>query len=202
MLTGGERSGRQPGRVNAIAPSPALQAPKWRRVQIFRGPGEGASWHGDRGPSASPLGSECPILTCRPPVTSADRRPPAVAATDLAGTGGIASAWSQDRLALESRLAFFPQEHPRCPVTVSTSTAAHDHEVEHVAHHGGDNFTAAAVSPPSFPVGAIFGYMGGHSQNAALLYKNEANPKTSASNQWNYYQAKSKARTSPSSRSR
>jgi thymidine phosphorylase len=34
--------------------------------------------------------------------------------------------------------------------------------------------------------------MGGHSQNAALLYKNEAAiQKTSASNQWNYYQAKS-----------
>ncbi|HRF12951.1 MAG TPA: DUF4337 domain-containing protein, partial [Candidatus Accumulibacter phosphatis] len=31
-----------------------------------------------------------------------------------------------------------------------------------------------------------------HSQNAALLYKNEAAiQKTSASNQWNYYQAKS-----------
>ena len=41
-------------------------------------------------------------------------------------------------------------------------------------------------------LGAIFGYMGGHSQNAALLYKNEAAiQKTSASNQWNYYQAKS-----------
>ena len=34
--------------------------------------------------------------------------------------------------------------------------------------------------------------MGGHSQNAALLYKNEAAiQKTAASNQWNYYQAKS-----------
>jgi hypothetical protein len=41
-------------------------------------------------------------------------------------------------------------------------------------------------------IGAIFGYMGGHSQNAALLYKNEAAiQKTAASNQWNYYQAKS-----------
>jgi len=41
-------------------------------------------------------------------------------------------------------------------------------------------------------VGAIFGYLGGHSQNAALLYKNEAAiQKTAASNQWNYYQAKS-----------
>jgi hypothetical protein len=34
--------------------------------------------------------------------------------------------------------------------------------------------------------------MGGHTQNAALLYKNEAAiQKTAASNQWNYYQAKS-----------
>ena len=41
-------------------------------------------------------------------------------------------------------------------------------------------------------IGAIFGYMGGHSQNAALLYKNDAAiQKTAASNQWNYYQAKS-----------
>lgn len=41
-------------------------------------------------------------------------------------------------------------------------------------------------------IGAIFGYMGGHSQNAALLFKNEAAiQKTAASNQWNYYQAKS-----------
>jgi len=41
-------------------------------------------------------------------------------------------------------------------------------------------------------IGAIFGYMGGHSQNAALIYKNEAAiQKTAASNQWNYYQAKS-----------
>lgn len=34
--------------------------------------------------------------------------------------------------------------------------------------------------------------MGGHSQNSALLFKNEAAiQKTSASDQWNYYQAKS-----------
>lgn len=70
----------------------------------------------------------------------------------------------------------------------------HDHEVEHVAHHGGDRFTArlAVLTALLSTVGAIFGYMGGHSQNAALLYKNEAAiQKTSASNQWNYYQAKS-----------
>lgn len=70
----------------------------------------------------------------------------------------------------------------------------HDHEVEHVAHHGGDNFTSklAVLTALLSTVGAIFGYMGGHSQNAALLYKNEAAiQKTAASNQWNYYQAKS-----------
>lgn len=70
----------------------------------------------------------------------------------------------------------------------------HDHEVEHVAQHGGDNFTSrlAVLTAILSTVGAIFGYMGGHSQNAALLYKNEAAiQKTSAANQWNYYQAKS-----------
>ena len=70
----------------------------------------------------------------------------------------------------------------------------HDHEVEHAAQHGGDRFTAqvAVLTAILSTVGAIFGYMGGHSQNAALLYKNEAAiQKTSASDQWNYYQAKS-----------
>ena len=70
----------------------------------------------------------------------------------------------------------------------------HDHQVEHVAQHGGDNFTSriAVLTAVLSTVGAIFGYMGGHSQNAALLYKNDAAiEKTSASNQWNYYQAKS-----------
>jgi len=70
----------------------------------------------------------------------------------------------------------------------------HDHQVEHVAQHGGDNFTSrvAVLTAILSTVGAIFGYMGGHSQNLALLYKNEAAiQKTSASNQWNYYQAKS-----------
>jgi len=70
----------------------------------------------------------------------------------------------------------------------------HDHEVEHVAQHGGDSFTSrvAVLTAILSTVGAIFGYMGGHAQNLALLYKNEAAiQKTSASNQWNYYQAKS-----------
>jgi hypothetical protein len=70
----------------------------------------------------------------------------------------------------------------------------HDHEVEHVAQHGGDSFTArlAVLTAILSTIGAIFGYMGGHSQNAALLFKNEAAiQKTSASNKWNHYQAKS-----------
>lgn len=71
----------------------------------------------------------------------------------------------------------------------------HDHELEHAAQHGGgDKFTArvAVLTAILSTIGAIFGYMGGHTQNAALLFKNEAAiQKTSASNQWNYYQAKS-----------
>jgi len=70
----------------------------------------------------------------------------------------------------------------------------HDHEVEHAAQHGGDSFTSkvAVITAVISTIGAIFGYMGGHTQNAALLYKNEAAiQKTAASNQWNYYQAKS-----------
>jgi cellobiose-specific phosphotransferase system component IIA len=70
----------------------------------------------------------------------------------------------------------------------------HDHEVEHAVQHGADPFTSrlAVLTAILSTIGAIFGYMGGHSQNAALLLKNEAAiQKTSASNQWNYYQAKS-----------
>lgn len=71
----------------------------------------------------------------------------------------------------------------------------HDHQVEHATQHGGgDSFVSrlAVLTAILSTIGAIFGYMGGHSQNAALLYKNEAAiQKTSASNQWNYYQAKS-----------
>ena len=70
----------------------------------------------------------------------------------------------------------------------------HDHELEHAAQHGGDRFTSrlAVLTAVLSTAGALFGYLGGHAQNAALLYKNEASiQKTAASNQWNYYQAKS-----------
>src|SRR3954452_11543256 len=78
----------------------------------------------------------------------------------------------------------------------------HDHELEHAVQHGAEGhhgvgggsltnqvamFTAIIAT-----VGAIFAYMGGATQANAGLYKNEAAiKKTEASNQWNYYQAKS-----------
>jgi hypothetical protein len=41
-------------------------------------------------------------------------------------------------------------------------------------------------------IGAIVSYQGGHTQNEALYYKNEAVlKKTDAANQWSYYQGKS-----------
>jgi hypothetical protein len=69
----------------------------------------------------------------------------------------------------------------------------HDHEVEHAAH-GRDPFAGriAVMTAIFATVGALFGYMGGATQNDALLHKNEAAiKKTEASDQWNFYQAKS-----------
>jgi Na+/glutamate symporter len=78
----------------------------------------------------------------------------------------------------------------------------HDHELEHATQHGAEGhlgvgggslinqvamFTAVIAT-----VGAIFAYMAGATQANAGLYKNNAAiKKTEASNQWNYYQAKS-----------
>ena len=69
----------------------------------------------------------------------------------------------------------------------------HDHEVEHAAGHGDSFAGRIAVMTAIFAtIGALFGYMGGATQNDALLYKNEAAiRKTEASDQWNFYQAKS-----------
>ena len=78
----------------------------------------------------------------------------------------------------------------------------HDHAVEHAAQGGGhggehgegDSFVSriAVATAILSTLGALGGYEAGHTQNAALLYKNEAAiQKTAASNQWNYYQAKS-----------
>lgn len=71
----------------------------------------------------------------------------------------------------------------------------HDHELEHAAEHGNkDSFAGriAAATAILATIGAIFSYMGGATQANAMLYKNNAAiKKTEASNQWNYYQAKS-----------
>jgi len=70
----------------------------------------------------------------------------------------------------------------------------HDHELEHAAEHPGDNFSAriAVMTAIFATLGAMMGYMAGHTQNAALIFKNEAAiRRTEASDQWNFYQAKS-----------
>jgi hypothetical protein len=69
---------------------------------------------------------------------------------------------------------------------------AHDHAVEHEGHKGGLGQQVAIFSALLATVGAIVSFLGGHTQNEALLYKSEAvRKKTEASNMWNYYQAKS-----------
>ena len=69
----------------------------------------------------------------------------------------------------------------------------HDHEIEHAAHSRDPFAGRIAVMTAIFAtIGALFGYMGGATQNEALLYKNDAAiKKTEASDQWNFYQAKS-----------
>src|SRR5438094_1294202 len=69
----------------------------------------------------------------------------------------------------------------------------HDHELEHAAHSRDPFAGRIAVMTAIFAtVGALFGYMSGATQNDARLYKNDAAiKKTEASDQWNYYQAKS-----------
>jgi hypothetical protein len=70
---------------------------------------------------------------------------------------------------------------------------AHDHAVEHNAQSGDSLagyvaiFTAILAS-----LGAVVSYEGGDTQNQAMLFKNEAVlKKTQASDQWNFYEAKS-----------
>ncbi len=74
----------------------------------------------------------------------------------------------------------------------------HDHELEHAqqgdhgAGHGGMVNQIALFTAIIATVGALFGYMGGATQANAGLYKNNAAiKKTEASNQWNFFQAKS-----------
>ena len=79
----------------------------------------------------------------------------------------------------------------------------HDHEIEHATQAGHSDSHGAHASGGMInqiamftaiiaTVGAIFAYMGGATQANAGLYKNNAAlKKTEASNQWNYFQAKS-----------
>jgi hypothetical protein len=68
----------------------------------------------------------------------------------------------------------------------------HDHEVEHRAEHDPFAGRIAVMTAIFATIGALFGYMAGKTQNDALLYKNEAAiRRTEASDQWNFYQAKS-----------
>jgi hypothetical protein len=71
----------------------------------------------------------------------------------------------------------------------------HDHELEHATQHATKSPSAgtiAVVTAVLATVGALFSYMGGATQaNAGLDKNNAAIKKTEASNQWNYYQAKS-----------
>ena len=74
----------------------------------------------------------------------------------------------------------------------------HDHELEHAAQGGHGEGSSAMIGRIALctaviaTVGAIFSYMGGATQANAGIYKNNAAiKKTEASNQWNYFQAKS-----------
>ena len=78
----------------------------------------------------------------------------------------------------------------------------HNHELEHAAQGGhgehdekgktGMIGQIAVITAVIATVGAIFAYMGGATQANAGLYKNNAAiKKTEASNQWNFFQAKS-----------
>lgn len=70
---------------------------------------------------------------------------------------------------------------------------AHEHEIEHQAQHGpGLAQQVAIFTAVLSTIGAIVSYQGGATQNEAMMFKNEAVlQKSLASDQWNYYQAKS-----------
>lgn len=71
--------------------------------------------------------------------------------------------------------------------------AAHDHALEHQAEHGDRlSMYIAVFTALLAAAGAVVGYLGGHTQNEALLFKNQAVLlKAHASDQWAFYQAKS-----------
>ena len=68
----------------------------------------------------------------------------------------------------------------------------HDHAVEHAAQGGGLGQQVAIFTAVLATVGAIVSFFGGDTQNRALLAKNDAVlERAEASDQWNFYQAKS-----------
>ncbi len=71
----------------------------------------------------------------------------------------------------------------------------HNHALQHATENGNSKSMTSQIAMYTAiiaTIGAIFGYMGGATQANAGLYKNNAAiKKTEASNQWNYYQAKS-----------
>ena len=68
----------------------------------------------------------------------------------------------------------------------------HDHAVEHEGHKRGLGQQVAIFTAVLATLGAIVSFFGGDTQNKALLFKNEAVlERAEASDQWNFYQAKS-----------
>ena len=68
----------------------------------------------------------------------------------------------------------------------------HDHAVEHAAHAPGLGQQVAIFTAVLATVGAIVSFFGGDTQNKAIIFKNDAVlERAEASDQWNFYQAKS-----------
>ena len=69
---------------------------------------------------------------------------------------------------------------------------AHDHAVEHESQKPGLGQQVAIFSAILATVGAVVSFFGGDTQNKAMLAKNDAViERAEASDQWNFYQAKS-----------
>lgn len=70
--------------------------------------------------------------------------------------------------------------------------AHHEQQIEHDAHEGHTLSQYIAIFTAIMAtLGAIISYQGGHTQNEALYYKNNAVlNRTLAGDQWSYYQAK------------
>jgi hypothetical protein len=73
----------------------------------------------------------------------------------------------------------------------------HEQHVEHATHHAharGDDFASkiAVMTAVMATIGALLSYQAGSTESEAAMDKNNAAiSKTEASNEWNYYQAKS-----------